>query len=251
VPLPISRTALDRLGKRLSQPDAATEDDYAQLSQVLRVYELALSTVRNQLEASGFEVANRLKTTGTLVEKLRRERGMKLTRVQDVAGARITIAGTRADQDEAVARIIGRITGGVRPAQIRDRRHQPSSGYRAVHVILFPGNLPVEVQVRTELQHVWAQLFEQLGDVWGRDIRYGGQPSQPDAVAIPGEAGPSRAAVVAAMHSMSDVIHRFEISELQSSSGAVDLAVEKAGLLLLLRSTVQLVQQSVGAGREA
>jgi hypothetical protein len=67
--LPISRSALDRLGKRLSQPDGVTDADYDLLRQVLRVYEEALSTVRDQLEALGFEVANRLKTTGTLVEK--------------------------------------------------------------------------------------------------------------------------------------------------------------------------------------
>lgn len=172
--LPISRNALDRLGQRLSQPDRATDADYDLLRQVLHVYEAALSSVRIELEALGFAVANRLKTTSTLVEKLHRERGMKLTRVQDVAGARVVVRGTRIDQDEAVASIVAVFAGAAKPPQIRDRRSKPSAGYRAVHVIVFPGNLPVEVQVRTELQHLWAQVFERLGDAWGRAIRYGG-----------------------------------------------------------------------------
>jgi ppGpp synthetase/RelA/SpoT-type nucleotidyltranferase len=34
----------------------------------------------------------------------------------------------------------------------------------------------VEVQIRTRLQDLWAQLVERLGDAWGRQIRYGGEP---------------------------------------------------------------------------
>lgn len=49
-------------------------------------------------------------------------------------------------------------------------------GYRAVHVIAKVDNIPVEVQFRTELQDLWAQVFERLADGWGRQIRYGGEP---------------------------------------------------------------------------
>jgi ppGpp synthetase/RelA/SpoT-type nucleotidyltranferase len=38
-------------------------------------------------------------------------------------------------------------------------------------------NVPVEIQVRTELQHEWAEFFEKLADHLGRGIRYGEQPS--------------------------------------------------------------------------
>jgi hypothetical protein len=92
-------------------------------------------------------------------------------------------------------------------------------------------------------------VFERLGDYWGRAIRYGGEPAQPDAPAIPGEPGPTRGSVVAAMHAISDVIDQFEISERQQAlAGSPELAVEKAGLLLL-RGALQILEQPVGAGR--
>jgi ppGpp synthetase/RelA/SpoT-type nucleotidyltranferase len=54
-----------------------------------------------------------------------------------------------------------------------DRRLKPVQGYRAVHIVAFPDGFPIEVQVRTRLQHDWAELFEKLADVLGRGIRYG------------------------------------------------------------------------------
>ena len=38
------------------------------------------------------------------------------------------------------------------------------------------GGLPVEIQVRTQLQHVWAELSEKLADRYGMDVKYGGGP---------------------------------------------------------------------------
>src|SRR2546426_4554058 len=35
----------------------------------------------------------------------------------------------------------------------------------------------VEIQVRTERQNRWAQIVERLADKWGRQIRYGGDPT--------------------------------------------------------------------------
>lgn len=49
-------------------------------------------------------------------------------------------------------------------------------GYVAVHVIVFPGDAPIEIQIRTAWQHEWAELFEKLADLVGRGIRYGEPP---------------------------------------------------------------------------
>jgi ppGpp synthetase/RelA/SpoT-type nucleotidyltranferase len=34
--------------------------------------------------------------------------------------------------------------------------------------------MPIEIQVRTELQHLWAQLSERLSDMLDHSIKYGG-----------------------------------------------------------------------------
>ncbi len=57
-----------------------------------------------------------------------------------------------------------------------DRKKNPSYGYRAVHVIArFSGKL-IEIQVRSLLQHIWAELSEKHADVINPDIKYGGGP---------------------------------------------------------------------------
>jgi hypothetical protein len=36
------------------------------------------------------------------------------------------------------------------------------------------------------MQDQWAQIVERLGDTWGRQIRYGGDPPNPDHELVPG-----------------------------------------------------------------
>jgi len=57
-----------------------------------------------------------------------------------------------------------------------------------VHVVIYPEGVPVEIQVRTEIQNDWAQVMESLADRWGRDIRYGASPLHPNRRAF----GPTR-----------------------------------------------------------
>jgi hypothetical protein len=59
-----------------------------------------------------------------------------------------------------------------------DRRERPSHGYRAMHVVVQQQGKPVEIQVRTRLQHLWAELSEKLSDVEDPSIKYGGGDEQ-------------------------------------------------------------------------
>jgi len=67
-------------------------------------------------------------------------------------------------------------TSPLRPSQTLtlDRRDIPSHGYRAVHIIAVISGKPVEVQVRTSLQHLWAEVSEKSSDVLDPTIKYGG-----------------------------------------------------------------------------
>ena len=82
------------------------------------------------------------------------------------------------EQDELAGRIAGLWPG----TQVIDRRATPSHGYRAVHLVPTIGRCQVEIQLRTMFQDLWAQLMETYGDMWGRQIRYGGEPDDPDQV---------------------------------------------------------------------
>ena len=114
---------------------------------------------------------SRIKSLDTLIEKLQRER-LSLTRVQDVAGLRFTV-DDRVTQDVTAARIDDVFTAHGWSVRVVDRRDNPSHGYRAVHVIASRTGGLVEIQIRTELQNLWAQVSEKLADRVGRGIRYG------------------------------------------------------------------------------
>jgi ppGpp synthetase/RelA/SpoT-type nucleotidyltranferase len=106
----------------------------------------------------------------SIVEKLHRE-SIRLSQVQDIAGCRIVVP-TIAEQEKAVELLRTKFTD----ATVVDRREKPSHGYRAIHVIPQIDGMPVEVQLRTSLQHLWAELSEKLSDLRDPSIKYGGGP---------------------------------------------------------------------------
>lgn len=124
-----------------------------------------------------FEVTSRAKTIDTLREKLQRDRSTPLSRVQDIAGVRFE-AEMSLSQQRAVAETIARVFEHDSETAVHDLRERPNCGYRALHVWL---RLPerVEVQVRTHLQGAWANSYEEAGDLFGREIRYGALPVEP------------------------------------------------------------------------
>jgi ppGpp synthetase/RelA/SpoT-type nucleotidyltranferase len=214
MPSPISRSQLDKLGRRLARDEPISDEDYRLLHLAASMYQAELDTVEERLRRLGFQATTRVKTTGTLVDKLRRT-NLSLASIQDFAGARIVIDGTRQEQDQAVNRIMDAFQDSPKAAQRIDRRERPSYGYRAVHVIVYTESVPVEIQVRTKLQDAWAQISEKLGDTWGRGLRYGLGPDQPDQPADPAAPdSPTRAQVVEVLAGMAETISELEQAQL-------------------------------------
>jgi ppGpp synthetase/RelA/SpoT-type nucleotidyltranferase len=237
--LPISKSALDRLGTRLAASESVSETDREAFAVVANSYQAVLDTVTSQLEILGFQATPRVKTTGTLVDKLRRQH-TRLSQVQDLAGARITVQD-RAAQDAAVVGILSRYESLGQTCKVDDLRDDPSHGYRAVHVIVSIDRAPVEIQVRTELQDSWAQIVEDLGDRWGRAIRYGGEPQRPEALIRAGDSVVSRRAAMDMLVTLSESIAEYE--ETYRKVEEVRNSIAKFG-----DSLDNLSQLSAGAG---
>lgn len=210
----LSKGQIDRLGDRLREFGGPSDgDDRALLEQLLtehlEVLEEAARIVGEGLEYRGIQPTPRLKSDTTIIEKVVRERGMKLSRMQDISGLRIVDDMTWVQQDDLVRQIVTLFDR----TKVRDRREEPVSGYRAVHVIASVGGRWVEIQVRTLLQDAWAQTFERLGDTWGRQIRYGDPPNEPDRIVL-GDG--TRREFVADLLQLSDFIaeHEETLSEM-------------------------------------
>lgn len=167
-----SKTQFDNLGNRLKK-DPIQPDDLWLLEAFRDSFRPSFEAVRAVMESSlEVPVVGRTKSIVAIVAKLRRER-TRLSTMQDIAGCRILVK-TPAQQNELDSRLKTLFVGCER----NDRRTNPSFGYRALHLIVTLNDRPVEIQVRTELQHDWAQLSERLADVFGSDLKYGGGPAE-------------------------------------------------------------------------
>jgi hypothetical protein len=83
-------------------------------------------------------------------------------------------------------------------------------------VIVYPSGFPIEVQLRTEWQHRWAEWSERLGDQYGRGIRYGDPPVS---------GGASAQAIVERLMRLSDLIAEAEECGDPPPPGMIGLAL--------------------------
>lgn len=168
---PPSKSVVDRLGRKLKD-GPITESDILLLDSYRRSFGKAYETVVAEIgQALDLAPTGRpAKSTSSVIEKLRRET-IRLTQIQDIAGCRIVVPGIL-EQRKTVEALIAKFP----EARILDRRGNPSHGYRAVHVVPVVNSKPVEIQVRTKLQHLWAELSEKFSDLFDPAIKYGGGP---------------------------------------------------------------------------
>lgn len=116
-------------------------------------------------------VVQRLKRLDTITHKLERFPDMKLSRMQDLGGCRVIVPKISDVYD---------VVNGLRESRIRHIEHNfkdyiknpnPETGYRGYHLIYKYNSdrnsdyngLLVEIQIRTEFQHIWATAVETVG----------------------------------------------------------------------------------------
>ena len=87
---PLSTAQLERFGKRLIATSPPAEADLQVLHELLAarsvLLDAAIARVKDELD---LEPTSRVKNTGTILEKLRRQGGWTLGSMQDVGGMRI------------------------------------------------------------------------------------------------------------------------------------------------------------------
>ena len=128
--------------------------------------------LKSRAEAIGKEaiVSQRIKRLESITAKLRLQPKMKLSQMQDIGGCRAVMPSV-AKVRELQARYIGSDDYHLRKSG-KDYIAEPkTTGYRGVHLIYrykrrkpcSHDGLQVEIQIRTQQQHVWATAVEAAG----------------------------------------------------------------------------------------
>lgn len=130
-----------------------------------------LMLVRGQMKRAkiGGLVVQRLKRVESIINKLARPNGLKLDRIQDIAGCRV-ILKRQADLQRLRNQLSKCGTSHVLVRTDDYLANPKPTGYRGVHLIYrYRGtkheyrDLVVELQLRTEIQHAWATAVEIVG----------------------------------------------------------------------------------------
>ena len=187
-----TRGAVDRAGRSLTR-DHTTVDPVAigrafevldnwrwSHSFPLNTLQMLLRSRVKRMGVPGVIVAQRLKRTPSIVAKLRRFASMKLSRMQDIGGARAVLP-TVAEVDDLRDRYRqqDRRSAHTLVAEKDYIRQPKSSGYRGIHLVYRYGSsgnpayngLQVEIQLRTRLQHAWATAVETVGTFLDQSLK--------------------------------------------------------------------------------
>jgi putative GTP pyrophosphokinase len=159
--------------------EAALERAWEILTWWRRLYVDPLSQVTEDLQShviaakatvSGrVEVTARLKRLATVIGKVERMRG-GVAQMEDIGGVRAVVPGL-----EEVAAVRDLLLGSWPLVRERDYIARPKDdGYRAIHVIVRSSGLPIEVQIRTLSQDLWANLVEDYDRESGSSVKFGG-----------------------------------------------------------------------------
>jgi hypothetical protein len=147
------------------------------------------ATLRQKLKAidSNAIVAQRLKRMPSIVGKLWREKGMKLSRMQDIGGLRAVVSSLKDVYALEKEYRSSRFQHELINNQCKDYIASPkSSGYRSIHLIYRYKNarapeydgLLLELQLRTKLQHAWATAVETMGTFLNHPLKSSEGPSE-------------------------------------------------------------------------
>jgi putative GTP pyrophosphokinase len=115
------------------------------------------------------EISQRLKRSGTILDKLLRQPTMQLANMQDIGGCRAVL-----NSIDEVRRVERRLKKNRPPVRVSDYISAPKiSGYRAVHVIVEYDGRMIEIQLRTRVMHEWAITVERLTGRLQQDFKSG------------------------------------------------------------------------------
>jgi hypothetical protein len=174
----LSKTTIDKIGEELRRNDYL---DHLNLNALLSWRNEHLPTLdyyHSKLDSDlkQFGVlfsAKRLKRIESIHLKLKRFKTMRLSTLQDMAGIRI-ILNNEIDLSNTFSKLRSESSKNLLK-KIDNYFYSPKEdGYRGIHLIYQNKNgILVELQLRTELQHIWATAVEIYGELQSTSFKTG------------------------------------------------------------------------------
>lgn len=181
----VSKSKIDRAGELLKN-EAATDAEVATALKTLsawRAYHAvplgAFAKVlreRSQKVCAQPTVAQRLKRTPSILLKLSNHKTMRLSAMQDIGGLRSILRNTE-DVYQLLELYKTSSSKKHSLAAIDDYIEKPKKdGYRSIHLVYKIAKTPglfLEIQMRSQLQHIWATGVEVFGTLQNSSFKSG------------------------------------------------------------------------------
>lgn len=181
----LSKNRVDKAGAALARPPEYETFEYLELEEVFDQYRAqhlgplsrTTSAIQSWLTDYGnsYYIAQRLKRKPQIARKLRRL-STRLTQLQDIGGLRIIVANNAA-VDELNDFLELQIESSDQMQSIRTTDHREKgkdvTGYRALHKIISRDGVTLEIQVRSRIQHYWAENIEKTSVISQTHLKEG------------------------------------------------------------------------------
>jgi ppGpp synthetase/RelA/SpoT-type nucleotidyltranferase len=178
----LSKSRIDKAGRSLAHPAELTieamelEEDFDEY-RISHLEPLSLTTLELQKwlhdYGGSYYIAQRVKRKPQIIRKLRRL-SVRLTQLQDVGGCRIIVENNE-DVDRLIAFIQGNVlkTGSFSLRRVTDYREKgrDETGYRSAHLLLERSGRSLELQIRSRIQHYWAESIERTSVIYGKHLK--------------------------------------------------------------------------------
>ncbi|NIJ31674.1 RelA/SpoT domain-containing protein [Sphingomonas oligoaromativorans] len=182
IEMALSKSRIDKAGRSLANPGELTiesmelEEDFDEY-RISHLEPLSLTTLelQNWLHGYGssYYIAQRVKRKPQIVRKLRRL-SVRLTQLQDIGGCRIIVENNE-NVDQLIPFIRDNVTkiGGFSLRRVTDYREKgrDQTGYRSAHLLLERDGRSLELQIRSRIQHYWAESIERTSVIYGRHLK--------------------------------------------------------------------------------
>jgi ppGpp synthetase/RelA/SpoT-type nucleotidyltranferase len=179
----VSKSRIDRAGRLLSQKAFDYDENALALDLDFEAFRRdhlePLTFLSSSLQAwlneedVQFYIAQRLKRRPQILRKLRRF-SVRLSQLQDIGGCRIIV-----ESNEEVSRLRDQIDRYLRGVLVGSNiqwtdyreRGRDVTGYRALHGVMRFRGFTIEMQIRSRLQHYWAESIERTSVVYGTRLK--------------------------------------------------------------------------------